>query len=196
MPIIIGDPPDGDFSDPIRLLTDCHRRIERFLAAMIAVAKEVGARRLTAADRLALETSLRYFREAAPRHTADEEGSLFPRLMAAGKSGSGSLSTLINLQHDHRVIEKIHCTVNKLINCWLRDDFLATSDYRRLLELLQMLQEHYSQHIAQEEAEVFPLAAAVLPAEALQSIGVEMAKRRGVNAIPPLAPSSIGQGLG
>ena len=30
--------------------------------------------------RNSLETALRYFREAAPKHTADEEESLFPRL--------------------------------------------------------------------------------------------------------------------
>lgn len=187
MPIIIGDPPDGDFSDPIRLLTDCHRRIERFLAAMITVAKEVGARRLNANHRLALETSLRYFREAAPCHTADEEDSLFPRLIAAGGSGSQSVSELVNpLHHDHRVIERIQRTVNELVTCWLQDDSLAEPDYKKLRTLLRTLQDDYSQHITQEEAEVFPLAAAILNAEALQSVGAEMAKRR--NATLPLTP--------
>jgi hypothetical protein len=37
-------------------------------------------RPLTEETRAALETALRYFREAAPKHTADEEESRFPRL--------------------------------------------------------------------------------------------------------------------
>ena len=35
---------------------------------------------MTEETRVALESALRYFREAAPKHTADEEESLFPRL--------------------------------------------------------------------------------------------------------------------
>jgi len=35
---------------------------------------------LTEETRAALESALRYFREAAPKHTADEEESLFPRM--------------------------------------------------------------------------------------------------------------------
>jgi hypothetical protein len=35
-------------------------------------------------QRGAFEAALRYFREAAPKHTADEEESLFPRLRRIG----------------------------------------------------------------------------------------------------------------
>jgi len=75
----------------------------------------------------------------------------------------------------------------KVVNGWLTDDFLATADYGRLLELLQTLQDDYSQHIAHEEIEIFPVAAATLPTEALQSIGEEMANRRGLTRSQPLA---------
>ena len=66
------------FSDPTAFLSDCHPRIEMLLRALEVTS--VVDRPLTEETRAALETALRYFREAAPKHTADEEESLFPRL--------------------------------------------------------------------------------------------------------------------
>ena len=80
MPIVIGAKRESDFSDPIGMLGDCHRRIERFLNALLTVATSAKGGPLTNEQQTALATSLRYFREAAPKHTADEEESLFPRL--------------------------------------------------------------------------------------------------------------------
>jgi hypothetical protein len=48
--------------------------------------------------RNALETALKYFREAAPMHTADEEESLFPLLRLLGRPDiSGVLQQLERL---------------------------------------------------------------------------------------------------
>ena len=38
MPVTIGAKRESDFSDPLGMLSDCHRRIERFLHALIVVA--------------------------------------------------------------------------------------------------------------------------------------------------------------
>ena len=54
-------------------MSDCHRRIERFLTVLVRVA-ERGS--LEGEARGAFEAALRYFRDAAPKHTADEEESL------------------------------------------------------------------------------------------------------------------------
>ena len=78
MPVQIGAQ-SHSFSDPTGLLSDCHRRIEMFLGTLERVASVID-RPLTEETRPALESALRYFREAAPKHTADEEESLFPRL--------------------------------------------------------------------------------------------------------------------
>ena len=78
MPVQIGAKAHN-FSDPTGLLSDCHRRIETFLRTLEGVAS-VADRPSTEEARAALESALRYFREAAPKHTADEEDSLFPRL--------------------------------------------------------------------------------------------------------------------
>jgi hemerythrin-like domain-containing protein len=83
MPVVINARPERGFDDPIGLLGDCHRRIERFLSVLARVAAE-GRGPLDAATGAAFENALRYFRDAAPKHTADEEHSLFPRLRQSG----------------------------------------------------------------------------------------------------------------
>ena len=80
MPIVIGAKPESSFTDPIGLLTDCHRRIERFLSILLQVSRAAHGEALNKEQRSAFETALRYFREAVPKHIADEEQTLFPRL--------------------------------------------------------------------------------------------------------------------
>ena len=78
MPVQIGAK-THNFTDPTGLLSDCHRRIEMFMGTFGTVAAVID--RPPAEDTArALESALRYFGEAAPKHTADEEVSLFPRL--------------------------------------------------------------------------------------------------------------------
>lgn len=83
MPIRIGQRPDHGFNEPLGLLSDCHRRIEHSLQVLLAVTEQVDGQPLFAAHRSDLEGALAYFGTAAPRHTADEEESLFPRLRTA-----------------------------------------------------------------------------------------------------------------
>ena len=47
MPIVIGARRESDFSDPIGMLGDCHRRIERFLNALLTVATSAKGAPLT-----------------------------------------------------------------------------------------------------------------------------------------------------
>jgi len=82
MLIKIGGHPDHSFDEPLGLLSDCHRRIEHFLHVLELVAAR-NAHPMTSAERIDLQTSRTYFATAAPRHTADEEQSLFPRLRAS-----------------------------------------------------------------------------------------------------------------
>jgi hemerythrin-like domain-containing protein len=183
MPITIGSKQEADFSDPIGLLSDCHRRIERFLGVLVTVATQAEGAALNPEQRGALEISLRYFKLAAPKHTLDEEDSLFPRLRdSQDPRAQPVLISLQKLSGDHRVAEEKHGRVEQFANQWLSDGALSGEDNRRLREMLAELIEFYAAHIALEEQQVFPLAAVVLTAADLQLIGSEMAKRRGVAA--------------
>ena len=179
MPIVIGEALGSDFSNPLGLLTDCHRRIEKFLEVLHAVGCQAQGKLLNDEHRRALEASLQYFRESAPKHTADEEESLFPRLLNRAGSESNQISDLLDrLNADHRSLIESHEQVDEIGRWWLADDFLQPQKTTRLVTVVEGLKESYAQHITIEEREVFPFAGRVLPAEELQLIANEMAARR------------------
>ncbi len=183
MPVQIGARRESDFSDPIGMLSDCHRRIERFLGVLIAVATQARGGPFSETDRTAFETALRYFREAAPKHTADEEESLFPRLHRMRRPDVEELlARLDSLAQDHVRAEMGHQEVGRLGKLWLRSGGLAAEDASRLVEILTGLHELYQRHIAIEEDEVFPAASRLLTAADRSALGAEMASRRGLTA--------------
>ena len=114
MPVQIGATAHN-FSDRTGLLSDCHRRIEMFLRSLQAVAG--GGPRLDDERRRALDLALRYFGESAPKHTADEEESLFPRLWSVGDEElKTALEKVKALERDHREADALHRQVDELGN--------------------------------------------------------------------------------
>jgi hemerythrin-like domain-containing protein len=179
MPITIGRRPDHTFDEPLGLLSDCHRRIEHFLAVLIAVDRELGGGAPTARHRAELEAALRYFTTAAPRHTADEEESLFPRLrQSADPAAVQALETVALLELDHDDAERRHGSVDRLVRRWLDHDRLELDEARALRSHLTELQAIYERHIRVEDGELFPAAATVLSPAQIKEIGREMAQRR------------------
>ncbi len=181
MPVTIGAKKESDFSDPLGMLGDCHRRIERFLAVLVAVTAREKGGALSDQRRNELSTALTYFRDAAPRHTADEEESLFPRLRQSPDAGvREALARLDRLEHDHARAARAQDEVDRLGRQWLTAGELPPEDAARLASVLGELAELYREHIALEDTGIFPLAASVLPPSERASIGAEMAARRGV----------------
>lgn len=179
MTIQIGAKPAPTFEQPLELLSDCHRRVESFLRALVIVAEQAKGGTLDGRQREGLETALRYFREAAPKHTADEEESLFPRMRALGDAAREALAKIDALEADHVTAKRGHELVERLGQKWLRDGSLSSEETRQLTDVLLELQATYQKHIAIEDNEVFPLAAKVVPADKLAEVGREMAARRG-----------------
>lgn len=185
MPIQIGQRADHGFEQPLGLLSDCHRRIERFLGAMLSVARDERGGPLSAAGRDALERAATYFRTAAPKHTADEEESLFPLLRAT--TAGGLEASLDGLEAEHREAEATHGRVDVLVSRWLAEGGLPQADNRELLAALESLERTYADHIRLEDEQVFPAAARVLAPHQLEEVGRQMAERRGVHYRGPLA---------
>jgi hemerythrin-like domain-containing protein len=178
MPITIGARPESTFADPIGLLTDCHRRIERFLTVLVQLS---GKGTLTDEQCTALETALRYFREAAPKHTADEEESLFPRLRSLDRPEMEAVLAKVEaLETEHAQADRDHSEVDRLGQAWLANGSLSPGDAALFSELVKQLADLYRNHIATEESEVFPTAAAVLEREGREAMGREMEERRGL----------------
>jgi hemerythrin-like domain-containing protein len=193
MAITIGAKPESDYTDPLGLLGDCHRRIECFLELLATITRSARGGALSAEQRKAMETARVYFKNAAPRHTLDEEESLFPRLRAASDPrAAATLSLIEHLHTDHEAADEVHREVDALVKRWLVEGVLATEMARHLAGLLDSLSNIYQQHIAVEESQVFPLAGRVLSPAALEQMGREMAARRGIDlsAMPRRADES------
>jgi hemerythrin-like domain-containing protein len=181
MPVVIGGKPQSGFTDPIGLLTDCHRRIERFLAVLEQVSAQARGGPLDSEQRAALETALRYFRDAAPKHTADEEQTLFPRLRSLENAEARAVLAKVEaLETQHTEADRRHAEVDRLGRAWLEGGTLAGPDAERLASLLAELSEMYRGHISLEEEEVFPAAASSLGDAERRAMGREMAARRGL----------------
>ena len=185
MPVTLGAKPEHGFDQPLGLLSDCHRRIENFLGMMIRVLErsQGGRQPLASEERDALQAALRYFEVAAPRHTQDEEQSLFPRLRdSANPDAHAALARMDALEEDHRRADVMHEQVARLCRPWLDTNVLATAEADEQHRLLHDLRDTYARHISLEDSELFPLAARVLNAAQLAEVGAEMAQRRGVRA--------------
>jgi len=181
MPIAIGQKLESDFRDPLGLLSDCHRRIERFLDGLIAISEEAQGNKLSDMQRQQFEVGLRYFREAAPKHTLDEEESLFPRLRLHQDGESLTAFALLDGLHaDHTEAEIKHQRVDDLGRAWLADEWLSPDSAWMLIGLLKGLRMTYEKHIAVEDNELFPFAGRILDRTELEAIAQEMAARRGL----------------
>lgn len=178
--IQIGEKPSPTFAQPLELLSDCHRRVEKFLRALLIVSEQARGEGLSPLQRAELETALRYFREAAPKHTADEEESLFPRMKKVeSEEVEHVLQRIAALEGEHQVAKVAHEAVEMLGQIWLKDNRLSDQDRAELDRNLSLLADIYSHHIQIEDNEVFPVAKRVLTKLELQEIGREMAARRG-----------------
>jgi hemerythrin-like domain-containing protein len=163
------------------MLGDCHRRIVRFLHVLTQLAAQGRDGQLSSDERTLLSTSLRYFREAAPKHTADEEESLFPRLRRLDTAEVGPILTRIeSLEQDHECADRSHAEIDRLGQLWLAQGQLSSQDASQFRSLADQLERLYRHHIGVEDNEIFPFAARVLAPGERQAIGNEMAARRGI----------------
>lgn len=177
--VTIGGKPLAGFDRPLELLKDCHRRIEHFLGVLQTAVELFGEGDLPYEGRRALETSLEYFTRAAPRHTADEEESLFPRMRRSADAETLAVMAEIDrLESDHRRAEERHQKVDELGRKWLASGFVGQSERDTLRTLLAELVEVYAAHIRLEDERVFEVAAKSLLPEDLRQVGAEMRRRR------------------
>ena len=149
-----------------------------FLGTLVRVS-EFADRPLDADARTALEASLKYFREAAPKHTADEEESLFPRLRKMQDAEvEAAIRALDPLEHEHRRADLLHAQVDQLGRQWLEAGPLPPTDAERFRTGVAQLASIYKEHIRIEDEVVFPLAGRVLSSQDKAAIASEMAARR------------------
>jgi len=177
MPVQIGAKAHS-FSEPTGLLSDCHRRIEMFLGSLQHVSQLID-NQLADDARTALNSALRYFREAAPKHTADEEQSLFPRLRQLQHPDvKAAIGALEPLEQEHHRADSLHAEVDKLGQRCLAQGGLPKSQADRFRQAVTELASIYKEHIRIEDEVVFPVAGRLLSNADKAAIATEMASRR------------------
>lgn len=172
---LFGDTPAASFEDPLGMLRACHDRIERQLATLGRLQRHLPEHGADAQARSAARALLRYFDHAAPNHHADEESSVFPRLLARAPSARDLIA---RLERDHE-----HLGLN-----WrkLRPLLAGIASGQRAVlppALVHEVQRCYESHMAIENESLMPMCAERLTAEELAAIGAEMAARRGAAAV-------------
>ena len=167
----LGDSSAPSFDDPLGMLRACHGRIERQLATLQRLQRHLPEHGADPQARSAARALLRYFDHAEPNHHADEEASVFPRLLARAPSARDLIARL-NDEHD------------RLGRNWrkLRPLLAGIASGRRANlppALVHEVQRGYDEHLAIENEALLPLCAEQLTPDEMVAIGAEMAARRG-----------------
>jgi len=158
-----------------------------FLGTLEAVANVID-RPATEETRRALESALRYFAQAAPKHTADEEESLFPRLRQIHDPEiEAAFARLEQLENEHRWAAPLHAEVDRLGALYLLTGNLSSPEVGDFRHAVASLASMYKQHIDVEDSMVFPLAARMLSNAEKIAIAEEMAARRKVRVVTEIS---------
>lgn len=169
---LLRDQAAPSFDDPLGMLTACHRRIERTLTTLARLQRHLPENGCDDDARAAARGILKYFDNAAPNHHADEEESLFPRLL---RLGSAEVRLVIEaLERDHVELAGDWTKLRPLLAA------IAAGERDNLSpKQVTDVTTHYEGHIGREEGELFPLVAELCDAATIADIGREMARRRG-----------------
>lgn len=159
----------------IDLLVECHGRIRQFTGIADRLAKAQGVAEQEIRD--AALGLVRYFTIALPLHSEDEERSLRPKLLEA------DLPVEVRKSLEEMVEEHIpiHETIDELVVSW-RTLIEAPGELEPLRPLLlegaDELSSLFVDHLAKEEAIIFPAARSYLRPEVIAALFEEMRGRR------------------
>jgi hemerythrin-like domain-containing protein len=169
------------FDDPLETLLGCHRRIQKQLALLKALAADVDAQGASAEASAAASALLDYFSRAAVHHHMDEERDLFPllesRITDAGEQARFR-AFRETLREDHRRLEAAWSRLRRPLQA------LADGHHRKLEGAdVDEFVSAYAQHILAEEQSLAEFFNRWLDEGDRKALGMAMAARRG--AAPP-----------
>lgn len=159
--------------DLVGLLLECHERIRRFSRLAVEVATRVDLSQHDLDD--ACVRCERYFVEALPRHVADEELSLLPRLRGLGVDAA---LTTMHAQHEAHAPLLVHLLEGLR---QLRANPSAQTR-ERLGAVARSLVGEFDVHLEAEERVIFPLIPTALSAEQQRLAVAELRSRRQAGA--------------
>lgn len=171
-------PPPAGFHEPLELLHACHQRIRNTLEILERLHVHLAGGGSPEDAALAAQRVLKYFREAAPLHHADEENDLFPRLRAYcdhADADARLVDWLDALTAAHAPLEagweRLAPALERVVNG--KPAALPASDD---------WVHAYRAHLEMEENLILPLAEHLLTPAERAVIGAAMAARRGLES--------------
>lgn len=168
------------FDHPLEMLHACHGKIMLQCGTLRNLVTHLANKGCDQQAQQAAQSILRYFDTAGQFHHQDEEGDLFPVLLALSGSEKAQIKTLVDrLLAEHAVMFAAWDEVRAIL---LQ---IAAGVNTPLPEALaEKLIGSYFAHIGGEEKELLPLAARLLNPEQVMRLGKSMAARRGAK-FPP-----------
>ena len=180
--------PAAGFDQPFELLAGCHERVRRSLALLQRLATHVAHNGIDAPARSAAHDVLRYFDLAAPLHHQDEERHIVPRLQASADPALQAAA--VQMLAEHGRIEALWQALRLELQALF--DAVDGPHTGQALARLQTLADAFvavhQPHLALEDGLVFPRVADLVDAAERQTMGAEMAQRRGVTPPPQRQP--------
>lgn len=174
-----GPAPAPSADDPLALLSACHGRIARQCATLARLAAHLPAHGSDEAAQTAAASVSRYFETAAAHHHDDEEADLFPALIESmAGSDAGCLHALVHgLIAEHRHLAALWAPLRQALA-----RIAAGQPADLPAQQVRAFTDAYAAHIQREEDELLPMAARLIPDDALAAIGQAMRARRGGDA--------------
>lgn len=161
--------------DAVDLLLECHVRIRTFLemARRIAEGRDAPPAEVAAAA----ERVHRYFTQALPLHAEDEELTILPRLRGRDAAVDRELDVMVEEHAGHaRPLAALVGACEALARDPGRHPALAGA----VGEATAELERHFADHLAREEAVIFPAMRRLLDRATDAAIMGEIRRRRGV----------------
>lgn len=171
--LLRGPRPAGSEEDPIDHLSACHRRVEQRLETLARAGERFPKDRAAALS--AIDGCLEFFATNGVRHTADEEESLFPRLLPRLSAADKAL--IEGLEAEHKTADLLHLELTGLAAALSQapSDEAPLNAFRDCVQRLTVL---YRRHIELEDTQVAAMARRNLTASELAAMKDEMKRRR------------------
>lgn len=187
-PSIDFNPTAAGYDRPIELWLACHHRVARMNSLLQRLVDHLKQNPVDEHAGVTATSIVHYFDEALPRHHADEEIDLFPRLMdklrAQGRGPAAETvgATLASLRADHEEMGALWQAMRVPLQAVVDGRDPVFDDAQVLLFVTR-----FRAHLEVEEDALAPLFKRMFRAKDLREIGCAMARRRGVDWNPERA---------
>jgi len=161
---------------PLDHLVACHRRIEERLEGLERAACHLEDRHEEALE--VIGNCFRFLTSNGAWHTADEEESVFPRLV--GRMADEESRFLRDLEGEHRDVERLLEELRNLHSLLAVSGRDQQETAQRFRQGVATLCAAYRRHIAAEDGRLIPLAKRILGEADLTALSRAMRSRRGL----------------